>query len=66
MAAEEQKLLPSTAKEVPCSPDRVTFPPFTRLSNMSGGFYVLSDGRCFTDPNFVPRASPMELVPSAP
>src|SRR2546426_12526553 len=50
IAAEEQRLLPSTAKEVPCAPDRATFPPFTRLSNMTGGFYILTDGSCFTDP----------------
>jgi hypothetical protein len=65
-AAEEQALLPDTARQVPCTPTRATLPPFTRFSNMTGGFWILSDGRCFTDPTYQrPALSPLSLSTSA-
>ena len=53
--SEQQLLaLPKDVQQIDCRPGMPTFPPFTRLSGFSAGFYILSDGRCFVDPAATP------------
>ncbi len=67
IGAEEFLLLPPDAVQVPCSPAQATYPPFLRLSGLStGNGWILTDGRCFTDPTASPSALNIPLLISAP
>ena len=65
-SVEQLKVLPSDVRQVDCSPDSPTFPPYTVFSGFSAGFYILADGRCFIDPAATPLDLHFPRIPTKP